>query len=609
MAVAVVLESVSVTLGTKTVLDEVTLGLDTGQRVGVVGRNGAGKSTLLRLLAGVVAPDSGRRVAAGGLTTGLLLQNPQRSELTIAEQVMGETDDHEFWGEARVREVMTGLLGARSTDELAQRLTTLSGGERRRVELAALLVEDPELLLLDEPTNHLDVEAVAWLADYLVRRRRPVVVITHDRWFLDAICTDTWEVAAGRVHQYEGGYASYVLARAERDRAAAAMADRRRNSLRKELAWLRRGPPARTSKPKFRIEAANALIDDEPAPRDSLELKRVATARLGKQVLDLTDAELAPAPEVAPVLVDQTLLLGPADRLGLLGPNGVGKTTLLKLLAGDRDVDLRRGRLKRGATVKVGVLGQQLAGFDPEVRVGDWLAEVGSHLLVTDGRELTAGQLLESFGFTGGAISTRLGDLSGGELRRLHLLRLMLSGVNVLLLDEPSNDLDVETLAELEDVLDSWPGTLLVISHDRYLLERTTDRIYAMLGDQRIRDLPGGVDEYLALRTNGVAGGSGSGRGGDSGSGSGGKVPRRSPSQQPPSASAGSKAHAARKEMASLERRIAAADTEIGALSQQMAAAATDPVALQELHARFDEVTATRTRLEDQWLELAEESE
>lgn len=609
MAVAVVLESVSVTLGTKTVLDEVTLGLDTSQRVGVVGRNGAGKSTLLRLLAGVVPPDSGRRVAAGELTTGLLVQNPLRSELTIAEQVMGETDDHEFWGEARVREVMTGLLGARSTDELAQRLTTLSGGERRRVELAALLVEDPELLLLDEPTNHLDVEAVAWLADYLVRRRRPVVVITHDRWFLDAICTDTWEVAAGRVHQYEGGYASYVLARAERDRAAAAMADRRRNSLRKELAWLRRGPPARTSKPKFRIEAANALIDDEPAPRDSLELKRVATARLGKQVLDLTDAELAPAPEVAPVLVDQTLLLGPADRLGLLGPNGVGKTTLLKLLAGDRDVDLRRGRLKRGATVKVGVLGQQLAGFDPEVRVGDWLAEVGSHLLVTDGRELTAGQLLESFGFTGGAISTRLGDLSGGELRRLHLLRLMLSGVNVLLLDEPSNDLDVETLAELEDVLDSWPGTLLVISHDRYLLERTTDRIYAMLGDQRIRDLPGGVDEYLALRTNGVAGGSGSGRGGDSGSGSGGKVPRRSPSQQPPSASAGSKAHAARKEMASLERRIAAADTEIGALSQQMAAAATDPVALQELHARFDEVTATRTRLEDQWLELAEESE
>jgi ATP-binding cassette subfamily F protein uup len=271
----------------------------------------------------------------------------------------------------------------------------------------------------------------------------------------------------------------------------------------------------------------------------------------------------------------------------------VGKTTLLKLLAGDGDVDLRKGRLKRGATVKVGVLGQQLAGFDPEVRVGDWLAEVGSHLLVTDGRELTAGQLLEAFGFTGGAITTRLGDLSGGELRRLHLLRLMLSGVNVLLLDEPSNDLDVETLAELEDVLDSWPGTLLVISHDRYFLERTTDRIYAMLGDQRIRDLPGGVDEYLALRAGAAAEGG---------------TPLAAAEAGTPSVSAGSKAHAARKEMASLERRIASADTEIGALAEQMASAATDPVALQELHVRFDEMTATRTRLEDQWLELAEES-
>ncbi|MDQ1306819.1 MAG: transport system ATP-binding/permease protein [Actinomycetota bacterium] len=597
MAVAVVLESVSVTLGTKVVIDDVTLGLDTSQRVGVVGRNGAGKSTLLSLLAGTYAPDSGRRVATGGLTTGLLVQNPQRSELTIAEQVMGEADDHAFWGDPRVRDVMAGLLGASATDQLSGRLSTLSGGERRRVELAALLVDDPELLLLDEPTNHLDVEAVAWLADYLVRRRRAVVVITHDRWFLDAVCTDTWEVAAGRVHQYEGGYASYVLARAERDRASAAAEDRRRNTLRKELAWLRRGPPARTSKPKFRIEAANALIDDEPAPRDSLELKRVATARLGKQVLELTEVELAPAPEVGPVLVAQTLLLGPADRLGLLGPNGVGKTTLLKLLAGDGDVDLRKGRLKRGATVKVGVLGQQLAGFDPEVRVGDWLAEVGSHLLVTDGRELTAGQLLEAFGFTGGAITTRLGDLSGGELRRLHLLRLMLSGVNVLLLDEPSNDLDVETLAELEDVLDSWPGTLLVISHDRYFLERTTDRIYAMFGDQRIRDLPGGVDEYLALRA-GAAGGAAAEGG----------TPLAAAEAGTPSVSAGSKAHAARKEMASLERRIASADTEIGALAEQMASAATDPVALQELHVRFDEMTATRTRLEDQWLELAEES-
>jgi ATP-binding cassette subfamily F protein uup len=596
VAVAVVLESVSVTLGTKVVLDDVTLGLDTTQRIGVVGRNGAGKSTLLRLLAGTYPPDGGRRVAAGGLTCGLLVQNPQRSERTIAEQVMGDSDDHDFWGDARVRDVMAGLLGANATGQLSATLNTLSGGERRRVELAALLVEDPDLLLLDEPTNHLDVEAVAWLADYLVRRRRAVVVITHDRWFLDAVCTDTWEVAAGRVHQYEGGYAAYVLARAERDRAAAAREDRRRNTLRKELAWLRRGPPARTSKPKFRIEAANALIDDEPAPRDTLELKRVATARLGKQVLELTEVELAPAPTVAPVLVGQTLLLGPADRLGLLGPNGVGKTTLLKLLAGEGDVDLRSGRLKRGSTVKVGVLGQQLAGFDPTVRVGDWLAEVGSHLLVTDGRELTGGQLLESFGFSGAAVSTPLGDLSGGELRRLHLLRLMLSGVNVLLLDEPSNDLDVETLAELEDVLDSWPGTLLVISHDRYFLERTTDRIYAMLGDQRIRDLPGGVEEYLRLRSESVA------------RGAAGDPPLRPAESRSTSATGGSRAHAARKEMASLERRIAAADTEIGALSEQMAEAATDPVVLQQLHLRFDEVTANRTQLEDQWLELAEES-
>jgi ATP-binding cassette subfamily F protein uup len=443
----------------------VSVGIGAGERIGVVGRNGDGKTTLLNVMTGVVEPDSGRVSHQRGLPIGYLRQTDELLDShTVREAVLAGRSDHEWAAEARTREVVEVLLAGVSLDRA---VAGLSGGERRRCSLAELLLGQEngaqhDLIVLDEPTNHLDVEAVAWLADHLVRRTSALVVVTHDRWFLDAVCQWTWEVHDGLVDVYEGGYASYVLAQAERQRQAASTELRRRNLVRKELAWLRRGPPARTSKPKFRIDAANALIDDVPEPRDRLELQRFATQRLGKDVLDIEDVDLKRGDRV--LLSHATWRLGAGDRVGLVGVNGAGKTSVLNLLSGE--LAPSAGRVRQGRTVALQHLTQHIDDLDPEARV---LATVESIRRVTktvDG-EVTASSLLERFGFTGDKLTARLGDLSGGERRRFQLLRLLLTEPNVLLLDEPTNDLDIETLTVLEDFLDGWPGTLVVVSHDR----------------------------------------------------------------------------------------------------------------------------------------------
>ncbi|HET6667983.1 MAG TPA: ABC-F family ATP-binding cassette domain-containing protein, partial [Intrasporangium sp.] len=506
------LERVSLVFGTTRVLDGVSIGVLAGDRIGVVGRNGGGKSTLLRVIAGSQEPDEGRVSRQGGtagIRVGMLSQDDSLDPgHTVREAVLQNRPEHVWAGDARIRDVLTGLLGgieAPDVGGLDAIVGPLSGGERRRLALAQLLVDDPELLLLDEPTNHLDVEGVAWLADHLATTRpRPgnaTVAITHDRWFLDAYASLTWEVEAGQVNPFDGGYAAYVLAKAERDRLAGVVADRRANLLRKELAWLRRGPPARTSKPKFRIDAANALISDEPPPRNSVELASFATKRLGKDVLDLEDATvvLGEPPSERTILDRVTWRLAPGERVGLVGVNGSGKSTLLRALTGEQP--LTSGRRKVGKTVAIGHLTQEVRELDrlDSRRVIDAIEDVRQWTTL-GGKETSASQLATRLGFSGGRQQARVGDLSGGERRRLQLTRLLLEEPNVLILDEPTNDLDIETLTSLEDVLDGWAGTLIIVSHDRYLLERACDHQLALLGDGRLRDLPGGVDEYLRLR-------------------------------------------------------------------------------------------------------------
>ncbi|HWF25614.1 MAG TPA: ABC-F family ATP-binding cassette domain-containing protein, partial [Solirubrobacteraceae bacterium] len=453
--------------GTRMVLREVTLGVMAGERIGVVGRNGEGKSTLLRLIAGAERPDDGALTRLGDLRIAMLAQGDElRDEATIRDELVGARADHEWAGDRAFREILGGLLGGVGLSRFPAGLDTvigsLSGGERRRVALARVLLGAPELLLLDEPTNHLDVEAISWLAGHLAARRSAMLVVTHDRWFLDAVCTATWEVADGVIHRYEGGYAAYVLARAERDRQQAAREDRRRALVRKELAWLRRGPPARTSKPKFRIEAANTLIADEPPVRDRTELLRFATARLGNKVLDAEDVSLAFGGDE--VLRDVTWRLGPGDRVGLVGVNGSGKTSLLKVLAGE--LAPSAGSIERGATVRLAHLSQDTVELPGELRVLESLEAVRGYATLSEGQEITAGMLCDRFGFRGDRARIFVRDLSGGEQRRLQFMRLLMQEPNVLLLDEPTNDLDIDTLTALEDLLDRWPGTLVVVSHD-----------------------------------------------------------------------------------------------------------------------------------------------
>jgi ATP-binding cassette subfamily F protein uup len=501
--------------------------------------------------------------------------------------VHGTVPDHVWASDARIRSIHAGLLGDLDLDT---DLGFLSGGERRRVALAALLVRDDEVLALDEPTNHLDVEGVAWLAEHVRERfgrgRGALVVVTHDRWFLDAVCTHIWEVHDGIVEASEGGYAAYVLARAERARLAAQGAEKRANVLRKELAWLRRGPPARTSKPRFRIDAATAMIADEPPPRDVVALTRLATARLGKDVLELEGVGVS---FDVPVLRDVTWQLGPGDRYGVVGVNGSGKTTLLRLLSGD--LQPSHGTVRRGKTVRVAMLSQDVSELDElaDLRPVE-VIERERREVTSDGKELTAAQLTERLGFSRERAWTPVRDLSGGERRRLQLLRLLVGEPNVLLLDEPTNDLDTDTLASFEDLLDTWPGTLVVVSHDRYLLERVCDRHLALLGDGRLRDLPGGVEEYLHLRRLALL------------------APAAKTPDVPPGvgAASGADVHAARKDIQRIERRLARVAEAEQRLHVRMVEQATDHTAVLALDTQLRELAAERTELEDEWLVAAE---
>ena len=580
-------------------LDHVTLGLNAGDRIGVVGDNGAGKSTLVRLVAGTEPPDAGAVTRTVDLDAVLISQRDELDpERTVREELIGSRAEHEWAGDAAFRDVLDGLLGGVELtafpDGLEARIGTLSGGERRRVMLARALLGSPELLLLDEPTNHLDIEGIAWLARFLAGRRGTLLVITHDRWFLDAVCDRTWEVSDGRVHQYEGGYSAYVLARAERDRQTSARADRRRQLVRKELAWLRRGPPARTSKPKFRIDAASALIADEPPPRNTIELLRFATARLGNMVIDAVDVSVTLGSRR--LLDGVTWRLGPGQRVGLVGPNGAGKTTLIRLLAGDRAPD--SGEVQRGSTVSLAELAQDTAELPTGLRVVEALAEVRGRATTSGGEELTPGTLAERFGFRGEKLASRTDDLSGGERRRLQLMRLLLAGPNVLLLDEPTNDLDIDTLTALEDLLDGWPGTLVVVSHDRYFLERVCDDVFALPGDGHLLHLPGGVEQYLDLRA------SAEGTGSDGGSRAPSAAPRRDEGQP-----AGAQRRSAQKELARVERGLERASRRDREIQAAMTAAATDPSRLQELSAQLEDLNLERDQLEASWLELSEQLE
>ena len=608
------LEKVVKGYGQRVLLDGVSAGVAAGERVGVVGRNGVGKSTLLALLAGVEQPDSGRVTRARDLRIGHLAQQ-DRLAGTVGDLVTGGRPEHVWAGDPRTRSAVAALLPGIDFAAQAERL---SGGESRRVALAALLLGDHDLLLLDEPTNHLDVEAVNWLARFLAGLGKALVVVTHDRWFLDAVCERTWEIADGQLHAYDGGYAAYVLARAERARIADAAQRRRRNLLRKELAWLRRGPPARTSKPRFRIEAANALIADEPAARNGVELVRLATARLGKTVIDAEDLTIQAGKRT--LLDDVTWQLGPGERVGLVGPNGSGKTTFLRVLAGE-DIGVGRqpgsadrqqkrrsasraaddgrvgaeldvhGRVLRGKTVRLGYLAQDDAGLDLRLSAREVVAEVRGNLLASEGAG-SAGQLLEMLGLRGDTQFTAAGELSGGERRRVQVLRLLVDEPNVMLLDEPTNDLDVETLTEVEDLLDGWPGSLVVVSHDRYFLERVTDHVIALLGDGKLSYLGGGLEEYLARRAAQEEAESAPGSGAREGSGLGAAGAQR----------------AAKKEMQRLERqidRLAAREEE---LTVELAASASDYEKLIELGAQLRAIQEEKASLEERWLVVAETS-
>ena len=661
MANLISLEKAAKAYAHRNLLDGVSLGVSAGDRIGVVGRNGAGKSTLLALLAGRVAPDTGRVAMAAGLRVGYL---PQAGQLagTVGEIVFGpeggpagglavagsvpdpagpDIPRAPWEADPQARAIMAELLpGIGVQAQVGQ----LSGGERRRVALGALLVAEPDVLLLDEPTNHLDIEAIDWLGRHLRDRAEnkhcAVIVVSHDRWLLDTVCERTWEVDRGQVHSAEGGYSAYVLAQAERERGEEAAERRRRNLARKELAWLQRGARARSTKAKFRVEAANALIAAEPPPRDSVELTRLATARLGKTVIELEDVSVSVGADGRErSLLDQvTWRLGPGDRVGIVGVNGSGKTSLLTVLAegglaegglaegglaegGLAEGGLARGvvlgaagpglhadgTIIRGKTVRLAHLSQELAELEEDQRVREAVEEIRLRIRVGD-RELSAGQLLERLGFTAERQWTRVGDLSGGERRRVQMLRLLMDEPNVLLLDEPTNDLDIETLTEFEDLLDGWPGTLVVVSHDRYFLERVTEHVVALLGDGKLAFLAGGVDEYLdrvrAARTAGRPDGSAPVKAAAAGAPGGSPVARTGP----PRTSA-SQERTARKELQRLERqleRLSARETELAA---QLAANATDYEKLTTLGAELKAAQAEKADLEDRWLTVAAELE
>ncbi|ADT99483.1 ABC-F family ATP-binding cassette domain-containing protein [Mycolicibacterium gilvum] len=586
MANLINLEKVTVGYGTRTLLDAVSLGVEEGDVIGVVGRNGDGKTTLLKILTGVQEPDSGRATHTSGLSVGYLRQADDfKSGSTVRDVIVGGRPDHIWAADSDTRAVVEHLLSGVSLDAP---VATLSGGERRRVALAEVLLAGHDVLVLDEPTNHLDVEVIGWLAGHLTARpARALVVVSHDRWFLDAVCTGMWEVHDGVVDAYEGGYAAYVLARAERARVAAGTETRRRNLMRKELAWLRRGPPARTSKPKFRIQAANDLIANEPPPRDSLVLQRFATTRLGKDVFDLhrVRLEVGDPPRVLLDGVDWSI--GPGARIGLVGVNGTGKTSVLRLLTGE--LSPTAGTVKRGKTLRIGHLSQALKDLDGSQRVLDAVEDRRRVTELAGGGEISADTLLKDFGFVGDKLTTRIGELSGGERRRLQFLRLLLDEPNVLLLDEPTNDLDIDTLTVIEDYLDGWPGTLIVVTHDRYFLERVSDVTYALTGGGRCDMLPGGIEQYLAGRA--AAG-----------------TPAPSKPEPDRGETAAARDRRTGKEMARIEGQLTKLDDRIAELHESMAEAAADHVRAGELNAELSDLLDRKTSLEEAWLAVAEES-
>lgn len=575
-------EEVSKAFDIRPLLDLVSLGVSEGDRIGIVGRNGSGKSTLMKIIAGTEQPDSGRVTKSSSSKIGILSQVDSASaDATVGDVVIANREKHEWASDAKIREIFTGLFGGFDDHLFERKFASLSGGEKRRVGLAKLLIDGLDLILLDEPTNHLDVEGVAWLAEHLNKRKDlAVLVVTHDRWFLDAVTDRTWEVVSGKVEEYDGGYSAFVLAKAERSRQANVTDARRNNLIRKELAWLRRGAPARTTKPKFRVDAANELISAEPAPRDSTELLKFALNRLGKTVFELHHAEIAAGDKK--LISDLTWNVGPGDRIGIVGINGAGKTTLMGVLAGQ--IKPVSGKLVTGITVKVAFLTQHLDELDPQWRLLEAVEKVATHVEIGKGKTLSASQLCERLGFDRDAQWTPVGDLSGGERRRLQLTRLLMDSPNVLLLDEPTNDFDIETLTELEDLLDSYGGTLIVISHDRYFLERVCDRFYGLLGDQALRDLPRGVDQYLEQRAAALR--------------------NSSVSEKSEGTSSAAEQRQLKKDLTRVERQITKAKERVIQLTQDQESAAFEPERLNEISAEIERISTDLQAREEEWLAI-----
>jgi len=579
------IEEVSKAFDIRALLERVSLGVSEGDRIGIVGRNGSGKSTLMKVIAAIESPDEGRVTKANSVKIGLLSQvDKADTNSTVGDVVIGDRAKHEWASDAGIREVFTGLFGGFDDHLFERKFATLSGGEKRRVGLAKLLIDELDLILLDEPTNHLDVEGVAWLASHLNSRKSlAVLVITHDRWFLDAVTDRTWEVVGGKVEEYDGGYSAFVLAKAERARQASAMDARRNNLIRKELAWLRRGAPARTTKPKFRVDAANILIAEEPAPRDQGELLKFARNRLGNTVYEAHHLKLRAGDKE--LIDDLYWNVGPGDRIGIVGINGSGKTTLMRTLAGEAQPFA--GKLTTGITVKAAFLTQHLDELNPQWRVLEAVEKVAAHIELGKGKSLSASQLCERLGFDKDSQWTPVGDLSGGEKRRLQLTRLLMDSPNVLLLDEPTNDFDIETLTELEDLLDSYGGTLIVISHDRYFLERVCDRFVGLLGDGALRDLPRGVDQYLEQRADSL--------------------------QQPNSeakakgASSAAEQRQLKKDLVRVERQIQKLKEKITELEAALETAAFDPAELLRISEEVENQRAELNTREEEWLEITDQ--
>ncbi len=579
------IEEVSKAFDIRALLERVSLGVSEGDRIGIVGRNGSGKSTLMKVIAAIESPDQGRVTKANSVKIGLLSQVDEADpNSTVGDVVIGDRVKHEWASDAGIREVFTGLFGGFDDHLFERKFATLSGGEKRRVGLAKLLIDELDLILLDEPTNHLDVEGVAWLASHLNSRKAlAVLVITHDRWFLDAVTDRTWEVVGGKVEEYDGGYSAFVLAKAERARQASAMDARRNNLIRKELAWLRRGAPARTTKPKFRVDAANVLIAEEPAPRDQGELLKFARNRLGNTVYEAHHLQLRAGDKE--LIDDLYWNVGPGDRIGIVGINGSGKTTLMRTLAGEAQPFA--GKLTTGITVKAAFLTQHLDELNPQWRVLEAVEKVAAHIELGKGKSLSASQLCERLGFDKDSQWTPVGDLSGGEKRRLQLTRLLMDSPNVLLLDEPTNDFDIETLTELEDLLDSYGGTLIVISHDRYFLERVCDRFVGLLGDGALRDLPRGVDQYLEQRAD--------------------SLQQSNSEAKPKEASSAAEQRQFKKDLVRVERQIQKSKEKIAELEAAQESAAFDPAELLRIS---EEVENQRTELntrEEEWLEITDQ--